>query len=138
MREERGVFWISSAEETVLSSFFSKLSCQSTAPRPHDCSQYTALAWLCAHSSSARPRLAFSVKHTCRASRVARRLVAAMCCRRRAEELMAVFSKYAIKAPESGAELTEPQEFNLMFPTPIGPTGMLHGYLRPETAQGTC
>ena len=23
-----------------------------------------------------------------------------------------------------------------MFPTPIGPSGMLQGYLRPETAQG--
>ena len=23
-----------------------------------------------------------------------------------------------------------------MFPTPIGPVGNLHGYLRPETAQG--
>ena len=52
------------------------------------------------------------------------------------EELMAVFAKYEIKAPDSGNELTEPQEFNLMFPTPIGPTGLIHGYLRPETAQG--
>jgi len=41
-----------------------------------------------------------------------------------------------IKAPETGNELTEPYEFNLMFPTPIGPSGMLQGYLRPETAQG--
>jgi|TARA_B100000524_G_scaffold16058_2_gene8593 glycyl-tRNA synthetase len=52
------------------------------------------------------------------------------------EELMTIFAKYEIKAPESGNDLTEPQEFNLMFPTPIGPTGQLHGYLRPETAQG--
>lgn len=41
-----------------------------------------------------------------------------------------------IMAPETGNELTEPYEFNLMFPTPIGPSGMLQGYLRPETAQG--
>jgi glycyl-tRNA synthetase len=26
--------------------------------------------------------------------------------------------------------------FNLMFKVPIGPTGHMHGYLRPETAQG--
>lgn len=52
------------------------------------------------------------------------------------EELMQVFAKYNIVAPESGNPLTEPKEFNLMFPTPIGPSGLLHGYLRPETAQG--
>ena len=33
-------------------------------------------------------------------------------------------------------DLTEPVEFNLMFPTPIGPLGGKGGYLRPETAQG--
>ena len=33
-------------------------------------------------------------------------------------------------------QLTEPVEFNLMFPTPIGPVGNITGYLRPETAQG--
>ena len=52
------------------------------------------------------------------------------------DELWAVFQKYEIKAPETKSELTEPVEFNLMFPTPIGPVGNLHGYLRPETAQG--
>ena len=41
-----------------------------------------------------------------------------------------------LQAPESGAELTPPEEFNLMFATPIGPSGMIQGYLRPETAQG--
>ena len=30
-----------------------------------------------------------------------------------------------IKAPETGNELTDPYEFNLMFPTPIGPSGLL-------------
>lgn len=52
------------------------------------------------------------------------------------EELMGVFEKYGIKAPDSGNELSEPFEFNLMFPVPIGPFGFISGYLRPETAQG--
>jgi len=52
------------------------------------------------------------------------------------EEITEVFKTYAIKAPETGNELTDPQEFNLMFPVPIGPSGNLGGYLRPETAQG--
>lgn len=52
------------------------------------------------------------------------------------EQIWAVFKQYAIKAPETGAELTEPEEFNLMFGTSIGPSGLIQGYLRPETAQG--
>lgn len=32
--------------------------------------------------------------------------------------------------------MTDPEPFNLMFPTPIGPAGLIQGYLRPETAQG--
>lgn len=52
------------------------------------------------------------------------------------DELMDVFKKYEIKAPETGNDLSEPFPFNLMFPTPIGPSGMIQGYLRPETAQG--
>lgn len=52
------------------------------------------------------------------------------------EELGAKLKEYAIKAPETGNDLTDPYEFNLMFPTPIGPSGMVQGYLRPETAQG--
>ena len=52
------------------------------------------------------------------------------------EELGAKLKEYGIKAPETGNDLTEPYEFNLMFPTPIGPSGLLQGYLRPETAQG--
>lgn len=51
-------------------------------------------------------------------------------------DLMAIFAKYGITAPETGNPLTEPKEFNLMFPTPIGPSGLVQGYLRPETAQG--
>jgi glycyl-tRNA synthetase len=52
------------------------------------------------------------------------------------EELMEVFERYNVRVPENGNELTEPEPFNLMFPTPIGPEGLVQGYLRPETAQG--
>jgi glycyl-tRNA synthetase len=44
--------------------------------------------------------------------------------------------KLDIRAPETGNEVTEPKQFNLMFQTEIGPTGQFKGYLRPETAQG--
>merc|ERR1719471_1334245 len=49
---------------------------------------------------------------------------------------MEVFKKYDVKAPDTGNNLTDPEPFNLMFPTPIGPSGVIQGYLRPETAQG--
>jgi len=52
------------------------------------------------------------------------------------EELGDIFKMYGIKSPETGNDLSDPYEFNLMFPTPIGPGGYLQGYLRPETAQG--
>lgn len=52
------------------------------------------------------------------------------------EELSQIFQKYDIRSPESGNKLSEPEPFNLMFPTPIGPAGLIQGYLRPETAQG--
>jgi len=52
------------------------------------------------------------------------------------EELMQVFAKYDVRSPDSGNKLTDPEPFNLMFPTPIGPSGLIQGYLRPETAQG--
>jgi len=51
------------------------------------------------------------------------------------EDLTAIFKKYDVKTPE-GNGLTDPEPFNLMFPTPIGPAGLIQGYLRPETAQG--
>lgn len=51
-------------------------------------------------------------------------------------ELGQLIRKYDIRAPESGNEVSQPVEFNLMFETQIGPTGQLKGYLRPETAQG--
>ncbi|TYZ59647.1 hypothetical protein PybrP1_003761 [[Pythium] brassicae (nom. inval.)] len=52
------------------------------------------------------------------------------------EEIHAVFQEYGIKAPGSGADLSFPIPFNLMFQCQIGPEGSLVGYLRPETAQG--
>ncbi|MCO5588415.1 hypothetical protein L7F22_042371 [Adiantum nelumboides] len=52
------------------------------------------------------------------------------------KELGDLIRKFEIKAPESGNEVSEPVEFNLMFETSIGPTGQVKGYLRPETAQG--
>ena len=44
--------------------------------------------------------------------------------------------KFEIKAPDTGNDICDPFEFNLMFGTQIGPTGKDQGYLRPETAQG--
>lgn len=52
------------------------------------------------------------------------------------DELNGVLQKYNMKAPASGNDLTEPVEFNLMFSTSIGPTGLIKSFLRPETAQG--
>lgn len=51
-------------------------------------------------------------------------------------EIHAVFQEYGIKAPGTGADLSFPVPFNLMFQCAIGPEGNLLGYLRPETAQG--
>ncbi|XP_017480431.1 PREDICTED: glycine--tRNA ligase isoform X2 [Rhagoletis zephyria] len=52
------------------------------------------------------------------------------------QEMSDVLSKYNIKSPLTANDLTEPIEFNLMFATQIGPTGLVKGFLRPETAQG--
>lgn len=51
-------------------------------------------------------------------------------------ELTEAFHKYKIKSPDTGNDLEEPFQFNLMFKTPIGPSTLVPGYLRPETAQG--
>ncbi|CEF67770.1 Glycine--tRNA ligase [Strongyloides ratti] len=51
-------------------------------------------------------------------------------------DMQNVIKKYDFKSPITGNDLTEPQAFNLMFPTEIGPTGDFKAYLRPETAQG--
>ncbi|CAA7406570.1 unnamed protein product [Spirodela intermedia] len=52
------------------------------------------------------------------------------------EELGAKIKEYGITAPDTKNSLSDPYPFNLMFETSIGPTGLLHGYMRPETAQG--
>merc|ERR1719278_171608 len=52
------------------------------------------------------------------------------------EEQAATMKKFDIRSPVTNNELSEPIEFNLMFQTNIGPTGLIKGFLRPETAQG--
>ncbi|XP_065359020.1 glycine--tRNA ligase isoform X2 [Calliphora vicina] len=52
------------------------------------------------------------------------------------QEMADILQKFSIKSPLTGNDLTEPIEFNLMFATQIGPTGLVKGFLRPETAQG--
>jgi len=52
------------------------------------------------------------------------------------EEMANVMTKFGMKAPVTGNDLSEPIEFNLMFETHIGPSGAVRGFLRPETAQG--
>ncbi|KAJ8917523.1 hypothetical protein NQ315_005572 [Exocentrus adspersus] len=52
------------------------------------------------------------------------------------DEMAAIMQKFNMKSPLTGNELTEPIEFNLMFATQIGPSGLIKGFLRPETAQG--
>ncbi len=51
-------------------------------------------------------------------------------------EMAAVFKKLNVRSPDTGNELTDPEDFNLMFGTQIGPSGVSQGFLRPETAQG--
>ncbi|KAF8066867.1 hypothetical protein FPV67DRAFT_1496771 [Lyophyllum atratum] len=51
-------------------------------------------------------------------------------------ELGEICKKYTIKNPDTDNEVGEPQQFNLMFASSIGPTGQHPGFLRPETAQG--
>lgn len=52
------------------------------------------------------------------------------------EELRSAIMEFNITSPSTGNPLSEPNEFNLMFPTNIGPGKQVSGYLRPETAQG--
>lgn len=52
------------------------------------------------------------------------------------KEMGDVIQKYGFKSPITKNDLTDPVDFNLMFPTQIGPTGDFKAYLRPETAQG--
>lgn len=51
-------------------------------------------------------------------------------------EMASLMEEFKIMSPITGNALTEPLEFNLMFPTSIGPSGLVKGFLRPETAQG--
>ncbi|XP_023514597.1 glycine--tRNA ligase, mitochondrial 1-like [Cucurbita pepo subsp. pepo] len=53
-----------------------------------------------------------------------------------AEQLGAKIKEYGIVAPDTKNPLSDPYPFNLMFQTSIGPSGLLPGYMRPETAQG--
>jgi len=52
------------------------------------------------------------------------------------QELDEIIVKLKIKAPDTNNDLSPAYKFNLMFDTPIGPQGVIKGYLRPETAQG--
>lgn len=52
------------------------------------------------------------------------------------EEMGAILRKFDMKSPLTQNDLSDPMEFNLMFGTQIGPTGLIKGFLRPETAQG--
>ncbi|GMS88481.1 hypothetical protein PENTCL1PPCAC_10656, partial [Pristionchus entomophagus] len=52
------------------------------------------------------------------------------------KDMHEVITRFNMKSPVTGNDLTEPLAFNLMFPTQIGPTGDFKAFLRPETAQG--
>ncbi|KAI9917011.1 hypothetical protein PsorP6_017037 [Peronosclerospora sorghi] len=52
------------------------------------------------------------------------------------DEIHAVFQGYGIKATGTGADLSFPIPFNLMFKCSIGLEGGMVGYLRHKTAQG--
>jgi len=52
------------------------------------------------------------------------------------KELGQHLKDFDVKSPDTGNEISDPFPFNLMFDTSIGPTGLLKGFLRPETAQG--
>eukprot|EP01017_Pseudomicrothorax_dubius_P049615 TRINITY_DN9248_c0_g5_i2.p1 TRINITY_DN9248_c0_g5~~TRINITY_DN9248_c0_g5_i2.p1 ORF type:complete len:644 (-),score=210.64 TRINITY_DN9248_c0_g5_i2:80-2011(-) len=54
----------------------------------------------------------------------------------KADAMTNLIKELGIKSPDTGNDLSEAVEFNLMFSTQIGPTGTFKGYLRPETAQG--
>lgn len=52
------------------------------------------------------------------------------------KEMDQLVRRFNMKAPATGNDLSEPVQFNLMFSTHIGPTGLIKSFLRPETAQG--
>ena len=45
-------------------------------------------------------------------------------------EMAAILREFDMKSPLTGNDLSEPIEFNLMFQTNIGPTGLIKGFLR--------
>ena len=51
-------------------------------------------------------------------------------------EMDAAITKFGVKSPETKNDVSPSFEFNLMFHTQIGPSGLIKGFLRPETAQG--
>jgi len=52
------------------------------------------------------------------------------------DELWEYIQKYQVKATVTNNDVHDPQDFNLMFGTSIGPSGLIPGFMRPETAQG--
>lgn len=52
------------------------------------------------------------------------------------QELGSLLRKHGVHCPECGGELSQPQAFNELFKTTIGPYVERVGYCRPETAQG--
>lgn len=56
------------------------------------------------------------------------------------KELGELIREHKIVAPETGNEVTEPVEFNLMFDSSIGPTGQIKGfvYAHRRTRRCTC
>jgi len=47
-----------------------------------------------------------------------------------------IIARFKMTSPTTGNAVTKCVAFNLMFATSIGPTGLMKGFLRPETAQG--
>ena len=54
----------------------------------------------------------------------------------KADTLGSALTKYGVKSPDTGNDISAPFAFNLMFKTSIGPKGDIVGFMRPETAQG--
>ncbi|KAI0192501.1 glycyl-tRNA synthetase [Astrocystis sublimbata] len=52
------------------------------------------------------------------------------------QELGELIEKYQLRNPATNEIPNPPVDFNLMFKTSIGPSSIMPGYLRPETAQG--
>lgn len=45
------------------------------------------------------------------------------------DEMAALLKRFNIKSPLTGNDLSEPIEFNLMFSTQIGPSGLVKGFV---------